>query len=109
MNYFATKEQIKNSIDKYKDKLNHHQIIDIQNSGKEDAEFDNVKYRLHVLPLIYPDPNLNERDNSVLMMQKDYEQKKEAYEKAYGKKLDYKFEFGDIAGLKKSVYDNVVK
>ena len=85
------------------------EIIDIQNSGKEDAEFDNVKYRLHVLPLIYPDPNLNERDNSVLMMQKDYEQKKEAYEKAYGKKLDYKFEFGDIAGLKKSVYDNVVK
>lgn len=32
------------------------------------------------------------------MMQKDYEQKKEAYEMAYNKKLDYTFEKEDIAG-----------
>lgn len=33
------------------------------------------------------------------MMEKDYEQKKLAYEKAYNKKLDYIFEIEDIAGL----------
>jgi len=33
------------------------------------------------------------------MKNKDFEQKKEAYEKAYGKKLDYQFEKDDIAGF----------
>lgn len=74
------------------------EMIDEPGTGKPGAEFDNVKYRLHVLPAIYPDPNLTERENSVLMMQKDYEQKKTAYEKAYGKKLEYEFEKTDIAG-----------
>ena len=35
------------------------------------------------------------------MAKKDYEQKKETYEKAYNKKLDYKFSYKDIAGYKK--------
>ena len=30
----------------------------------------------------------------------DYEQKKEAYEKAYGKRLTYDFTYEDIVGLK---------
>ncbi len=34
------------------------------------------------------------------MMKKDYKQKKEAYEKAYGKPLEYAFEPSDIAGWK---------
>jgi len=32
------------------------------------------------------------------MMQTDYEQKKAAYEKAYGKAVDYTFDLSDIAG-----------
>ena len=46
----------------------------------------------------YPDPNLSVRENSIAMMNLDYEQRKEAYEQAYGKKLTYDFEPADIAG-----------
>jgi len=76
------------------------EIIDLPETGKPGDEFDKVKYRLHILPPIYPDPNLTERENSVIMMQKDYEQKKSAYEEAYGEKLDYDFSFKDIAGYR---------
>ncbi len=75
------------------------EMIDIDD-GKSDGEFNKVKYVLHVLPAIYPDPNLTERENSVEMMKKDYEQKKKAYELAYGKELNYEFDKSDIAGLK---------
>lgn len=75
------------------------EMIDIDD-GKSDGEFNKVKYVLHVLPPIYPDPNLTERENSVEMMKKDYEQKKKAYELAYGKELNYEFDKSDIAGLK---------
>lgn len=75
------------------------EMIDIDD-GKSDSEFNKVKYVLHVLPPIYPDPNLTERENSVAMMKKDYEQKKKAYELAYGKELNYEFDKSDIAGLK---------
>lgn len=57
-----------------------------------------VQATLHILPVIFPDPQKSARDNSVWMMQKDYEQKKDAYEKAYGKKLTYDFHLEDIAG-----------
>lgn len=65
---------------------------------KENEEFYKTRYIVHVLPAIYPDPELGVRENSIHMMKQDYEQKKEAYEKAYGKKLDYTFEDADIAG-----------
>ena len=32
------------------------------------------------------------------MCEQDFNQKKEAYEKAYGKELNYDFEYEDIAG-----------
>ena len=35
------------------------------------------------------------------MSKKDYELKVKAYEEAYNKKLDYTFDYSDIAGLKK--------
>lgn len=57
-----------------------------------------VQATLHILPMIYPDPNKSARENSVWMMEKDYQQKKEAYEKAYGKELTYDFHPEDIAG-----------
>ena len=41
------------------------------------------------------------RENSKIMAEIDYKQKKEAYEKAYNKKLDYTFSYEDIAGFRK--------
>ncbi len=65
---------------------------------KENEEFYKVKYIVHALPAIYPSPDLSVKENSVRMMQTDYEQKKAAYEKAYGKAVDYTFDLSDIAG-----------
>lgn len=70
----------------------------IDRNKKENDDFYKVDYILHILEPIYPDLSLNPRDNSLRMMKKDYEQKVAAYEKVYGKKLDYKFENNDIAG-----------
>ncbi len=68
---------------------------------KDNDEFNEVEYIVHVLKPIYPDGKLSVRENSKKMAEIDYEQKKEAYEKYYHEKLDYKFSFKDIAGLKK--------
>ena len=57
-----------------------------------------ISYRLHILPVIYPPTGMNERSSSIAMMQKDYEQKCRAYSDAYGKKLVYDFEKGDVVG-----------
>ncbi|MGI6032133.1 MAG: lysophospholipid acyltransferase family protein [Coriobacteriales bacterium] len=68
---------------------------------KEDLETPNfveVSYAMHVLDPIYPDPNLSARENSIAMAEKDYRQKVAAYERIYGKKLDYRFDPEDIAG-----------
>ncbi len=65
---------------------------------KETNEFYRIGYVLHILPVIYPDPDKSVPENSREMMQIDYEQKKEAYEKAYGRPLTYDYEKGDIAG-----------
>lgn len=67
----------------------------------DDENFRNVQYTIHVLDPIYPDPNLSDRKNSIIMQQIDYEQKKAAYEKAYGKPLVYDFSYADIAGYTK--------
>lgn len=64
----------------------------------ETEEFHKVKYILHILKPICVDENKSIKENSERMCEIDYMQKKEAYEKAYGKELDYKFESGDIAG-----------
>ena len=70
----------------------------IDKDKKDNEEFNKVKYIIHILNPIYPYPEKTAKENSIIMMQKDYEQKKEAYEKAYNKKLDYTFEKEDIAG-----------
>ena len=64
----------------------------------ERPNFVEVSYVMHVLDPIYPDPDLTERENSIAMYEKDYAQKVAAYEEAYGRKLDYRFEIEDIAG-----------
>ena len=48
---------------------------------------------------IYPDPEKTLKQNKEEMQKKDYEAKINAYEDAYGKKLDYTFEQSDIAGF----------
>lgn len=68
---------------------------------EENEEFNKVRYVVHILPPIYPDPDRSVRENSIDMMKKDYEQKRHAYEKYYGRKLRYDFEAGDIAGWRK--------
>ena len=70
----------------------------IDTNEPDNFEFYKVKYILHILPPIYPDSNKTAKENSMEMMEKDYEQKREAYECAYNKKLDYRFEPEDIAG-----------
>ncbi|MCG4837967.1 hypothetical protein L0P55_19620, partial [Parabacteroides merdae] len=67
------------------------EIIDLPKAEKNNDNFYQTRYRLHVLPLIWPDPKLSVNENAKLMMEKDYAQKKAAYEKAYQKKLDYRF------------------
>ncbi len=66
--------------------------------GKENGEFKNTRYVVHVLPSIYPDPDKTVRENSLEMMRRDYEQKVAAYEQAYGKPLTYEFSSDDVAG-----------
>ncbi len=60
--------------------------------------FYRTRFTMHILPPIYPDPDKTVSQNSRNMMKIDYEQKKDAYEKAYGRPLTYDFEKGDIAG-----------
>ncbi len=68
---------------------------------KNNPDFYQTKYIVHVLPVIYPNLKLNDRQNSYQMMKKDYQQKVEAYEKIYHKKLNYDFTPWDIAGWRK--------
>ena len=66
---------------------------------KDNDEFLNTKQTVHILKPIYPDENKSLKENSTIMADTDYNQKKEAYEKAYNKKLTYDFSYDDIAGF----------
>ena len=72
------------------------EIVDKQE--KDNEEFYKVQYIVHILKTIYPDEDKSDKENAAWMLTRDYEQKKRAYEKAYNKKLNYEFEFSDIAG-----------
>lgn len=72
------------------------EMQDLPQIDKED--FNKIKYTVHVLDVMYPDGNKTVKENSVEMCKRDYELKKEAYEKAYNKPLVYTFEPHDIAG-----------
>lgn len=65
----------------------------------DDEGFNKVDFKLFVMEPLYPDMNLPLKERKQDLMKKDYELKVKAYEQAYGKKLDYKFENWDIAGL----------
>lgn len=74
------------------------EIQDLPKLEKQDNNFYQTKYIVHVLPVIYPDLNLSEKESSTKMMEQDYKQKIAAYERIYGKKLNYDFSNDDIAG-----------
>lgn len=61
--------------------------------------FRKVKHILHVLPPIYPDITLPERERRARMMEADRRQKRECYERVYGIPLTDDFDpVRDIAG-----------
>lgn len=67
--------------------------------GFDENGFQNIRYTLHIMPPIYPDPALSIRENREIMQATDMRLKKECYEQAYGVKLDEKFiPERDIAG-----------
>ena len=75
-------------------------FIEMQDLPKEDSQgFNKVRYTLHILGVIKPDPEKNVRQNSIDMAKADYELKCAAYEKIYNKKVSYEFSKADIAGL----------
>lgn len=66
----------------------------------EENGFKKSRYIMHIMPPIYPDQDKDFKENKTQMREKDYEAKKQVYEKAYGKKLDYTFDpKEDIAGF----------
>jgi len=72
------------------------EMTDMQET--DEKGFLKVQYTLHVLKPVYPDPSKPERINRMEMCRQDYQQKKEAYEKAYKRQLTYCFDESDIAG-----------
>ena len=72
----------------------------MQNTDKIDNDgFYVQKYKLHVMKPLYPDKNLDFKEQKEDLRRRDYELKKAKYEEVYGKPLDYAFdEKKDIAG-----------
>ncbi len=77
------------------------EIVDLDEDDTE--EFKKVKYVLHVLDVLYPDPNSSVKENTDTLSARDYDLKKACYETVYGKKLTYTFDTSDIAGWKESL------
>ena len=74
-------------------------FVEMQDLPERDTdEFYKVKFKIHILKTLYPDPQKSIKENSIEMCRADYEQKKAAYEAAYGKPLTYDFDETDIAG-----------
>ena len=79
-------------------------FIEMQDTDEDDNEqFVKLDYTIHILKPIYPDPKKSHKENSKIMAEQDYNERKEAYEQAYGKKLNYKFSYSDIAGYKPGI------
>lgn len=74
------------------------EIIDLDKDDTND--FKKVRYVLHVLDVLYPDPQKSTKENTEQLAENDYQLKKRCYEKVYNKELTYEFENSDIAGWK---------
>lgn len=76
-------------------------FVEIVDLDKDDNPmFKKTRYILHVLDVLYPDPNKTVKENTQMLSNRDYAQKKQCYERVYGKALTYTFEPSDIAGWK---------
>ena len=74
-------------------------FVEMQDLPKPLAEgFHDVRLVVHILDPLWPDPAKSERQNSFDLCQADYQAKVAAYERIYGKPLDYGFTRWDIAG-----------
>lgn len=74
-------------------------FVEIIDTDKNDTdEFKKIRYRIHILDVLKPDPDISVRENSRRLCDADYNLKKSAYERIYGKELNYEFENSDIAG-----------
>lgn len=79
-------------------------FVEIVDLDEDDSQgFKKVKYILHVLDVLYPDPQKTVRENTEMLSCIDYTLKKNCYETVYGKKLEYTFENSDIAGWKGTI------
>ena len=68
----------------------------------DDIGFYRVRHILHIMPPIYPDPELDKREARDKLYQLDREAKRACYEQVYGISLDEEFiPERDIAGYKK--------
>jgi 1-acyl-sn-glycerol-3-phosphate acyltransferase len=71
----------------------------IDDLDKIDSDpFKEVRYTLHILDVLYPDPNKSARINSIEMAEADFALRKKAYEEIYHKPYDQEFNYEDIAG-----------
>ena len=65
-------------------------FITMQDSDKLDEEgFPVQEYTVNIAEPIYPDENLSQRENTEMMLNKNFEVWKEIYEKFYGIPLEY--------------------
>lgn len=79
-------------------------FVEIKDLAEDDNdEFKKVKYILHILGVLYPDPDKTSKENTEFLSETDYNLKRKCYEEVYGKTLDYTFEPTDIAGWKKAL------
>ena len=74
------------------------QMINLEGEAGEDG-FLPVKHVIHVLPPIYPDPNLSPRENRIRMAKEEREARWKLYEELYDRQADSPFDpILDIAG-----------
>ena len=65
-------------------------FITMEDTDKLDGDGFNIQsYTMWFLEPIYPDKELNAKENAKIMMDKNFEVVKEVYEKVYGKALEY--------------------
>lgn len=75
------------------------ETIDTGKPEKHHDQFNQVRYVVHVLDVIYPDTALSAAEASEKMRQRDYELKVQAFERIYNRKIDEPFDARkDIAG-----------
>lgn len=74
------------------------EMVDTGKPEPKNEQFTIVHYIMHILDPIYPDPNLSVEENSKRMRAIDHQEKVDAYQTIYGRKIDAPFSQEDIAG-----------